>query len=234
MFVLIFIIVAFVIILQFNKKKKKSTINIQLSDNWTDLLQNVQFYKTLSLEHQQEFQKRVKEFILTTKVTGIDTQVTENDRVLIGASAIIPIFNFHNWNYHNLNEVLLYSDAFDIDFRTKGKGRYALGAVAEAGPLKNKLALSKKALHHGFDNKTDKLNTAIHEFVHLINGADGKIDGMPKALISEPNAIPWINLMYHKINEIRDNSSNIRDYGGANYVEFFAVTSEYFLNVQTY
>ena len=37
------------------------------------------------------------------------------------------------------------------------------------------MVLSKKALYLGFINNTDKKNTAIHEFVHLIDKKDGKI-----------------------------------------------------------
>ena len=35
---------------------------------------------------------------------------TTTIRVLVAASAAIPIFGFHDWEYHRLREVLIYPD----------------------------------------------------------------------------------------------------------------------------
>ena len=37
---------------------------------------------------------------------------------LVAASAVIPIFGFHDWEYHRLREVLIYPDAFDDAYQT--------------------------------------------------------------------------------------------------------------------
>ncbi|MGK0390534.1 MAG: Mlc titration factor MtfA (ptsG expression regulator), partial [Maribacter sp.] len=58
------------------------------------------------------------------------------------------------------------------------------------GYMEGKMILSKPALHHGFDNGTDKRNTAIHEFIHLIDKMDGNIDGIPTLLIERPYMLP--------------------------------------------
>jgi len=50
------------------------------------------------------------------------------------------------------------------------------------GPLHGKMALSKPHLHLGFKNSRDKHNVGIHEFVHLIDMADGNCDGFPERL----------------------------------------------------
>jgi len=90
------------------------------------------------------------------------------------------------------------------------------------------MILSKPALHHGFSNKSDKKNTAIHEFVHLIDKLDGSIDGIPELLLERQYTIPWIELINKKIEEIYDKKSDINPYGGTNRAEFYAVASEYF------
>ena len=94
--------------------------------------------------------------------------------------------------------------------------------------LNGKMILSKRALRHGFSNESDKKNTAIHEFVHLIDKADGTIDGIPSALLEKQYTIPWIDLIQQKIDEIYDGKSDINPYGATNKSEFFAVISEYF------
>jgi len=90
------------------------------------------------------------------------------------------------------------------------------------------LILSQQALRHGFKNESDKKNTAIHEFVHLIDKADGAVDGIPSLLLEKQYSIPWLDLINKKIDEIYDGESDINPYGGTNRAEFFSVVSEYF------
>ena len=76
----------------------------------TILLRYVNFYKSLNGAEKKLFEYKVKEFIINCKITGVDTEVTETDKVLVGASAIIPIFAFPEWKYKRLDEVLIYPD----------------------------------------------------------------------------------------------------------------------------
>ena len=57
------------------------------------------------------------------------------------------------------------------------------------------MIISKNALRDGFSNETDKKNTAVHEFVHLIDKMDGAIDGVPEVLLQKQYTIPWLELM---------------------------------------
>ena len=146
---------------------------------------------------------------------------------MVAASAIVPIFAFPNWQYFNLKEVILYPQRFSQNFDTKGDKRSVLGMVG-SGFMEGKMILSKQALHHGFRNQSDKKNTAIHEFVHLIDKADGNIDGIPNLLLEKQYILPWIDLIQQKIEEICNGNSDINPYGATNKAEFFAVIGEYF------
>jgi Mlc titration factor MtfA (ptsG expression regulator) len=90
------------------------------------------------------------------------------------------------------------------------------------------MILSQHELRQGFLNKTAKTNTAIHEFVHLVDKTDGAVDGLPEALMTKQYVIPWLNLMHQKIKEILKNKTDINLYGATDEAEFFAVVSEYF------
>jgi len=193
----------------------------------TILQQEVPFYQQLSESRQTEFEERSAHFLTQVKITGVKTVVEDIDRVLIAASAIIPIFNFHNWEYPNLNEVLLYPDSFDHDFEQQGEGRNILGMVG-SGALNHVMILSQFELRQAFLNETGKNNTAIHEFVHLVDKTDGEIDGIPESLLHRQYIKPWLQLMQEKIKEIFDDQSDINPYGATNEAEFFAVVSEYF------
>lgn len=198
------------------------------SAHWRQLLQqNVSYYKKLSPKNKSLFEYKVQEFLLNVKVIGIETKITELDKLLVASSAIIPIFAFPEWTYKNLDEVLIYSNTFNLDFETSGEERQILGMVGN-GFMERKMILSKKALRLGFKNETDKKNTAIHEFVHLIDKADGKVDGIPAALLEKQYVIPWVDMIEQKIEEILERESDINPYGGTSRIEFFAVISEYF------
>jgi len=191
------------------------------------LEKHVKFYQRLSEAQQQQFEQRVLNFLQRVSVTGVGVTVTELDRVLVGASAIIPIFAFPDWHYTNLREILLYPETFNADFAQRGPDRDILGMIGN-GPLQQVMMLSRQALEQGFANTTDKRNTAIHEFVHLIDKTDGDTDGIPEALLQHQYSIPWIQLIRRCIQEILQNRSDIDVYGATNEAEFFAVVSEYF------
>lgn len=227
--VLLLALFIFLINKWFNKKKtswfKPST---PFPTKWrTILATKVLYYNNLNNENKLRFEYKVFEFLLNCKITGVDTTIDDTDKILVASSAIIPIFSFHDWQYINLNEVLIYPNAFDEKFNTQGENRNILGMVG-TGYMEGKMILSKEALHKGFSNSSDKKNTAIHEFVHLIDKLDGNTDGIPQLLLEQQYTIPWLNLIHNKIKDIANNESDINPYGATNKTEFFAVASEYF------
>jgi len=193
----------------------------------TILVNNVSFYNSLSPEEKALFEFKVLEFLANCRITGISTQVEDSDRLLVASSAVIPIFAFPHWRYQNLGEVLLYPASFNDKFETSGEDTNILGMVG-SGLMEGKMILSKPALTHGFANESDKKNTAIHEFVHLIDKSDGAVDGVPALLMEKQYAIPWIDLINKKIDDIYEGISDINPYGATNRAEFFSVISEYF------
>lgn len=212
----------------FSGRKKKVNNLDSLPVHYREILKEyVDFYNDLDEDKKTQFENRLQHFLLTTRIAGVNTDVEDLDRVLIAASAIIPIFGFADWEYINLKDVLLYPGSFDEKFNQEGGGRTTLGIVGE-GAYQNMMILSKPELRQDFINKTAKNNTAIHEFVHLIDKTDGAVDGVPEFLLSKKYILPWLTLIRDNINEIRHSQSDINPYGATNEAEFFAVVSEYF------
>ncbi|MGY6647946.1 zinc-dependent peptidase [Wenyingzhuangia sp. IMCC45574] len=210
------------------QKNKWKTPQREFPPIWRAILkEEVNFYNALNTEQKELFEYKVHEFLLNCRITGIRTDIEEIDRVLIAASAVIPIFGFKDWKYTNIKEVLVYPTSFNREFQTQGADRNILGMVGY-GYMEGLMILSKEALKLGFDNETDKRNTAIHEFIHLIDKSDGKIDGIPSVLLEKEFTLPWIDLIQKKIDEIHEGESDINPYGGTNRAEFFSVASEYF------
>ena len=192
------------------------------------LLARVSFYRNLTADERVLFEKRVLLFLHSTAIEGgVAVTVTDEDKLLVAASAIIPVWSFPKWHYFNLKAVYLLPAAFDTNFICGGPQARITGMVG-TGAMAGKLALSKPHLHLGFANHKDKENVGIHEFVHLIDMADGQSDGFPEKLKPYAFALPWFEFVQQKIAEIDANKSNIRDYGATNPAEFFSVASEYF------
>ncbi len=193
------------------------------------LMKYVSFYEELSVKEQERFQQRMMVFLSEVYIDTVKIKLEELDKVLIAASAVIPVFGFNEWHYTNLSGVLLYPDTFnnDLQFDTKQKKRNILGLVG-TGRFENQMILSRKALHDGFKITSDKHNTAVHEFVHLIDKMDGVTDGVPERLLQQPYINQWLKLIHKEMEEINNNKSDIRKYGGTSEAEFLAVASEYF------
>lgn len=191
---------------------------------WRQILeQKVEFYNRLRGFEKKEFERKVHIFLLNVKITGMGTEVTHEDRMLIAAGAVIPIFRFEKWHYANLQEVELFPDKFPIPNTDK----FAHGLVGW-GAMEGKMMLSRKAVHHGFYDQTDNKNVVIHEFIHILDKQDGKVDGVLGKVMNEIDLMPWLNVINIKMNEIDFGDSSIRDYGSANKAEFLAVVSEFF------
>lgn len=214
------------------RKKKAKVYTLKKADK--DLLAaRVSFYKDLNAQERLRFEKKIASFLGRIKIEGVGTEVSPLDRILVGASAVIPIFGFDSWQYKNLGTVLLYPDTFNKDFQFEDGDRSILGMVGD-GYMNGQMILSQSALRRGFANSTAGENTGIHEFVHLLDKSDGAVDGIPQNFMPHEYAKPWLQMMHQEINRIAQNKSAINPYAMTNEAEFFAVTSEYFFEKPDY
>lgn len=196
---------------------------------WKPILEKeVLFYRKLDEKDKVIFQNRMMVFLSEIKVEAVQFELTDKDRMLVAASAVIPIFNFGDWVYDNLETVLIYPDHFNKELSFKGDSDRRIAGMVGTGQFENQMILSRKALYHGFSNATDKGNTAVHEFVHLLDKLDGDTDGIPERLMEHKYIEPWLALMHKEMERINNDDSDIRKYGATNQAEFFAVASEYF------
>lgn len=228
LYTVIFIVLVGFAIFTFTRTKKKK-VAFQPSQWHALLLENVAFYSRLDAENQAVFRKRMRLFLDEVYVEGVKTSLEELDYIFVAASAVIPVFGFKDWHYNNLSGVLIYPNVFneDLQFETSSENRRILGMVG-TGQFEGQMILSKTALRKGFSNKTDKHNTAVHEFIHLIDKTDGVTDGIPERLLQNTYTLPWLNLMHEEMEAIHNNTSDLRAYGGTNKQEFLAVAAEYF------
>lgn len=214
------------------KPSKESIINNH-AETWKAewslfLQQKVSFYRNLSQVDRLCFEQRCLLFLDTTRVEGSqDVIIEDHDKLLVAASAIIPVWGFPGWHYFNIETVILLPARFNEKYQY-GLPDSRISGMVGTGVMSGKMVLSKPDLHLGFANSRDKSNVGIHEFVHLIDMADGQCDGFPERVSKFEYSAPWFDFVQHKINEVELGNSNINDYSATNKAEFFAVSSEYF------
>lgn len=215
------------------KRQRTGILRQPFPEAWRQLLvDRVAFYLALTDDEKLRFEKQVQLFLAQTRITGIKTSVDDATRLLVASSAIIPIFGFRGgWEYDNLGEVLVFPDAWQLP-RDESKEIAPLEGTL-LGSVQNfqsdhYMRLSKAALEQGFRDAKDKQNVGIHEFAHLLDEADGQIDGVPLLLLPRELVPEWQRLMHQEIEQIRAGKSTIGDYGGTSTAEFFAVVLEYF------
>ena len=221
-----FVVIVFIILMVFRISIVKDIV--LLPENYRELfVEYVKFYRQLDEEGKLSFEKRVEHFLSAVKITGVNAVVEDIDRLLIASGAIIPVFAIPDWQYINLHEVLVYPGAFNQDFDQAGSDRPIAGMVG-GGAMQNVMIITKWQLRQGFINEQDAHNTAIHEFVHLIDKMDGTMDGVPEIILERKYTGQWKNMMDTTIGQMKTYGSDIDMYGATNTAEFFAVISEYF------
>ncbi|MGZ8511422.1 MAG: M90 family metallopeptidase [Chitinophagaceae bacterium] len=219
-------LIVIVILFVFRIRSAKETIS--LPENYRELLNDyVKFYRELDDKGKEMFEQRVEHFLSAVQITGVNAIAEDIDRLLIAAGALIPVYAIPDWQYINLHEVLLYPGAFNEDFDQGGSHRHISGMVG-TGAMQHVMIITKWQLRQGFINNNDAHNTAIHEFVHLIDKMDGTMDGVPEIILERKYINRWKNMMDSTIWQMKKDGSDINMYGATSQVEFFAVVSEYF------
>jgi MtfA peptidase len=219
------LIIILIILFVFRPRRKDM---IAWPEDYRDTLNDyVSFYANLEEEGKKHFEEKFEKFLLATKITGANAVIEDLDRVLIGAAAVIPVYYINDWEYVNLREVLVYPGNFNTEFEQEGHERMISGMVG-TGHLQNVMILSKWELRQGFINSQSNRNTALHEFIHLVDKMDGTLDGVPELLLERKYIAQWKQLIEQTMLDVRNGVSDIDAYAATSPVECFAVISEYF------
>lgn len=212
--------------------RRRQILKRPFSETYRAILNTeVSFYRALDDAAKNRFENMAKVFLDEVAITGINETVDDQTRILVAASAIIPIFGFDDFEYSGLGEVLIYPNSFNHDFDSvAAPDRNILGMVG-SNHLSGVMILSKPSLIAGFAIDNDKNNVGIHEFAHLVDKQAGGIDGVPPT--APANVVdPWVQWVGRELK--RDETfADINDYAYTNEAEYFAVLTEYFFENPT-
>ena len=229
---LLALLFAFYRYLTADARRRQAALATPFPAAWRALLtEHVAFYDGLEAAEKGRFEQAMQLFLARTRLTGIQTEVDDLTRVLTAAAAVIPVFGFPGWEYPTLHEVLIVPDAWQLAARPDQEVPPLQGTLlgsVQGFQTSQYMRLSRAALVQGFADAEDQHNVGVHEFTHLVDEADGQIDGVPSAVLPPALRQPWVAVMHRELAAIRAGQSDIDPYAGTNEAEFFAVVNEYF------
>jgi Mlc titration factor MtfA (ptsG expression regulator) len=158
-----------------------------------------------------------KKFISRDRGLG---KVTPEMKVLIAASAIQLTFGLPYIELVHFDKILIYGN----DYYSRLSRRYHKG---ETNPMYGAIIFSWNNFMHGVFH-ADGINLGLHEMAHALR-LENSIRNAEHSFLNNKALDRWEDLAAKKIVAIRmGNNRFLRDYGGANSEEFFAVSVEAF------
>jgi MtfA peptidase len=188
------------------------------------LLGHGRHYARLPEPVRREFERQLHRFVTAAKITGIETEVTEELRLLVAASAVTLTAGWPGSAWTRLSEVLLYPKGFDDEY-----GFDAPEMAGQAHPW-GIVVMSVPSLQASFRNHTDGYHVGIHEFMHLLDMGDGEVDGIPVGFGSARTEA-WNRLRPREEKRLLRGRSVLSPYALTNPVEFLAVAAEAFFGI---
>lgn len=81
-------------------------------------------------------------FLSEVYIDTVKLELEELDKILIAASAVIPVFGFEEWHYTNLSGILLYPDKFNEDMHSSSKDNaWNIGGIVGNGRFEKQMIL---------------------------------------------------------------------------------------------
>lgn len=207
------------------KFRRRRLLKLPFPETWRPILDSkIPFFRSLGDNERETFLDYLKIFAWEKHFFGAKGfEITEEVKVVISACAVRLVLFLDLSYYDRLTEIIVYPQAFQ---HPNEKGTF-LGEAHAWGTV----VLSWSAVLHGLANPCDGHDTALHEFAHVLDRGSGSFHGTPVLRASESYG-PWARIMNQHFQKLQSGSAVerrvLRNYGGTNEAEFFAVATESF------
>ena len=166
------------------------------------------------------FEQDVQRFLTRQRITGVETNVDDQLRLLVAASAVTLSVGWPGYTWSEVSEVLLYPDDFDRDYAI---GRRELSGIAHVWGT---VILSVPSLWNSFLRDDKSYHLGFHEFAHLLTYDRGRAMTVPIGLSPE-RIQQWEQIQAAEVKRILAGDSIIDQYG-LQPSEFFPCAAEVF------
>lgn len=200
--------------------RRQVILSAPFPEEWKKFLETrFDHYRRLPLSFHAEFHRQTQIFLGEKQITGIETDVSDELRLLVAASAITLSVGWPGYTWDSLSEVLIYPGNFDRDYRLGGTD--LSGQAHQWGTV----ILSAPALLRSFSESRDGYHLGFHEFAHLLDLAHMRFDGIPSYLPDE-SIREWEAILKREDERLRRGDSILSPYGLSGPEELFAVAVE--------
>lgn len=207
--------------------RRRAALAKPFPEEWReDLLKAYDHYERLPGDWRRRFETDIRLFLTEKRITGVGVELTDDLRLLVAASAVTLSLGWPDYEWDQLNEVLLYPDDFDRDY-TVGEDEVS-GLAHPWGTV----ILSVPSLYQSFEYPDDGYHVGIHEFAHILDVDHTHFDGIPVGLRGAL-ADEWVGVMEREMERLRRNprGSAFDPYGAHDPVEFLGVAVEAFFEI---
>jgi MtfA peptidase len=206
-------------------RRRREALAADFPSGWRSiLLKDYDHYQRLPAELRARFEDDVRLFLADTRITGIQTEASDELRLMVAASAVTLSLGWPDFEWDAVTEVLLYPQDFGRDYSFEVK---ELSGQAHAWGT---VILSVPSLRESFRHPDDGYHVGLHEFTHLLDMDGGRFDGIPAGF--PPARIPeWLEVVHSEMDRLLRGKSAIDPYGGDEPAEFLAVAVEAFFEL---
>jgi MtfA peptidase len=180
------------------------------------------FYMNLPEKQKKLFRKKLQRFLFSKQfIPRQIPEVTDEMRVLIGASAVQLTLGLDQYILSHFQKILVYPDNYYSNINR----RYHKG---EVNPRFGIIVLSWRNFLEGYANPTNALNLGLHEMAHALK-IENKLRDYGDKILSNRAYKKWNDLVMEELILVKEGKECLfREYGCVNEHEFFSVAVENF------
>ena len=200
-----------------------------LSSRWA-------MWEQLNVDERVRLEALTAEFVSSKRWEAANGfKLTEVMQVLVAAQACLLVLELEGDPYRGVGTILVHPTTLVLEGeRTTGTGGLVssdpypiLGQAQFGGPT----VLAWDTVSYEARHPARGQNVVYHEFAHKLDMIDGVIDGTPP-LLDDVQRARWVEVCTREFRALQRGTSAglLRDYGGENPGEFFAVATEMFFS----
>ena len=219
------------------KRLRRELEELEFADEWRAMLSSRwAMWTRLTDDERSRLEHLTKDFVATKRWEAANGfEVTEAMRVLIAAQACLLVLELDGDPYRGVGTILVHPTTVVLEGqRSTGTGGLVssdpypiLGQAQFGGPT----VLAWDTVSYEARHPARGMNVVYHEFAHKLDMIDGVLDGTPP-LVELAARARWVEVCTREFRALQRGAATgiLRDYGGENPGEFFAVATEGFFS----
>jgi Mlc titration factor MtfA (ptsG expression regulator) len=217
-------------------RRRREALEQEFPGEWRVLLRRRwPMWSLLTDDERSRLEALIQAFVYDIRWEAANNfDLTEAMQVLIAAQACLLVLELDADSYRGVGTVIVHPSTVVLTGpRSTGSGLVSSdpfridGQAHYGGPV----ILAWDAVSIDARHPRRGLNVVYHEFAHKLDMLDGTIDGTPPIVTGDART-RWIEVCTREYRAIRDGTGGtlLRDYGGTDPGEFFAVATEMFFS----